>query len=146
MFFGLVWFGFGFLVFFCLFFGKISNVIILENLRENSNCSKFSSLQESNVEGALTLTKEALKKSQDAKQKVEMVSLANGLLTNSETQRKATERLMDKTRTDYTSTQSENQGTLDNIITQIEHLEEKIPGLSKQVCDGETSVEEPCDR
>lgn len=103
------------------------------------------SLQESNVEGALTLTQEALEKSEAARQKVEMVSLANGFLTNSETQRKATERLMDKTRTDFQSTQSDNQGTLDNIITQIEHLEEKIPDLNKQVCDGETTVDEPCD-
>ena len=94
------------------------------------------SLQESNVEGALTLTQEALEKSEAAKLKVEKVSSDTGFLTNSETQRKATERLMEKTQNDFQSTQSENQGTLDNIITQIEHLEEKIPGLNKQVCDG----------
>ena len=58
---------------------------------------KITSLQESNVEGALTLTQEALEKSQNAKQKVELVSLQNGFLTNSEVQRKATESLMDKT-------------------------------------------------
>merc|ERR1719282_1500715 len=86
---------------------------------------KITSLQESNVEGALTLTQEALEKSQNAKQKVELVSLQNGFLTNSEVQRKATESLMDKTRTDFQSTQSQNQGTLDNIITQIENLEEE---------------------
>ena len=106
---------------------------------------KITSLQESNVEGALTLTQEALEKSQNAKQKVELVSLQNGFLTNSEVQRKATESLMDKTRTDFQSTQSQNQGTLDNIITQIENLEERIPELNKQVCDGETTVDEPCD-
>ena len=106
---------------------------------------KITSLQESNVEGALTLTREAAKKSEDAKQKVELVSLPNGDLTNSEVQRKATEGLMEKTRTDFESTQSQNQETLDNIITQIENLEEKIPDLNKQVCDGETSVNEPCD-
>ena len=106
---------------------------------------KITSLQESNVEGALTLTREAAKKSEDAKQKVELVSLQNGDLRNSEHQRKATESLMEKTRTDFESTQSQNQETLDNIITQIENLEEKIPDLNKQVCDGETSINEPCD-
>lgn len=107
---------------------------------------EITKLQEGNVEGALNLTKEARSKSEEAKRKVDMVQMEGGLLRDSETQRRATESMINNTQIDFEDTQSQNQQTLDNIVDQIGNLESKIPGLNKQVCDGETSVDEPCDQ
>ena len=106
---------------------------------------KITRLQEANVEGALNLTKEARGKSMEAKQKVEQVEMEGGLLSNSEERRKATETLMNLSKEPFEQTQSQNQKTLNDIVNQISNLETKIPDLNKQVCDGDTSVEEPCD-
>lgn len=102
-------------------------------------------LQEANVEGALNLTKKALDKSMEAKQKVDRVQMDGGYLANSEIQRRATETLMNNSRDDVQDIQSQNKQTLNDIMTQISNLESKIPSLNKQVCDGQTSVAEPCD-
>ena len=106
---------------------------------------KITRLQEANVEGALNLTGEARDKSMLAKQKVEMVKMDGGHLANSETQRKATEALMTNSQLKFTNTQEEIQQTLTDVVSSISNLEAKIPDLNHQVCDGQTSVDEPCD-
>lgn len=106
---------------------------------------KITRLQEANVEGALNLTQEARDKSMEAKRKVEMVQMEGGDLTSSEDQRKRTETLMKSLKIPFEDTQKQNQQTLRDIITQITNLESKVPMLNKQVCDGQTSVDVPCD-
>jgi len=103
-------------------------------------------LQEANVEGALNLTGEARDKSMEAKRKVEDVKRDGGHLSNSETQRKATEALMTNSQQKFTKTQEEIQQTLTDVVSSISHLEAKIPDLNNKVCDGQTSVDEPCDQ
>merc|ERR1719348_973125 len=39
----------------------------------------------------------------------------------------------------------ENTEDLNEVKMEIEKLENRIPGLNKAVCDGDTSREEPCD-
>merc|ERR1719412_3246293 len=46
----------------------------------------------------------------------------------------------------FTNTQEEIQQTLTDVVSSISHLEAKIPDLNHQVCDGQTSVDEPCDQ
>ena len=107
---------------------------------------KITKLQEANVKGALNLTQEARDKSQKAKQIVEEVQKETGDLVKSEIQRRATETLMNNSRIPFLEAQSSNQQTLRDIVNQISNLESKIPSLNKQVCDGETFVDEPCDQ
>ncbi len=102
-------------------------------------------LQEANVEGALNLTREAKRKSDEARRRVDNVQRDGGQLADSEIQRRATETLMNTSRVPFKETQEQNQETLEEIINQIANLESKIPGLNQQVCDGETSIDEPCD-
>ena len=45
----------------------------------------------------------------------------------------------------FTNTQEEIQQTLTDVVQSISNLEAKIPDLNHQVCDGQTSVDEPCD-
>ena len=52
---------------------------------------------------------------------------------------------MNRSRDDYVATQQSNKQTLQEIVNQISNLEMKIPELNKQVCDGDTSVDNPCD-
>ncbi|CAB4063911.1 LAMB1 [Lepeophtheirus salmonis] len=77
-------------------------------------------LQEANVEGALNLTRMAKSKSDEAAANVRQINLPGGDLFASQSRRKDTE-------------------------TQISNLENKIPDLNKQICDGETSKEKECD-
>ena len=81
-----------------------------------------------NVEGALNLTGEARDKSMEAKQKVEMVKMDGGHLSNSDKQRKATEGLMTSNSQQFTKTQEEIQQTLTDVVSSISNLETKIPG------------------
>ena len=89
---------------------------------------KITRLQEANVEGALNLTGEARDKSMEAKQKVEMVKMDGGHLSNSDKQRKATEGLMTSNSQQFTKTQEEIQQTLTDVVSSISNLETKIPG------------------
>ena len=52
---------------------------------------------------------------------------------------------LNRSRDDYVATQQSNKQTLQEIVNQISNLEMKIPELNKQVCDGDTSVDNPCD-
>ena len=90
---------------------------------------KITRLQEANVEGALNLTGEARDKSMEAKQKVEMVKMDGGHLSNSDKQRKATEGLMTSNSQQFTKTQEEIQQTLTDVVSSISNLETKIPGM-----------------
>ena len=70
---------------------------------------QITQLQEANVEGASNLTQEARDKSMEAKAKVDMVQAKNGLLSNSEIQRKATEALMNNNGKQFQENQKSNQ-------------------------------------
>ena len=105
----------------------------------------ITALQETNVKGALKLTQEAKRKSEEAKQRVDEVEMPNGLLAQSDERRKSTQQLMESSRDEYTTAQQETKQQLNNIINQITNLEGKIPTLNEQVCDGTTSEAEPCD-
>ena len=106
---------------------------------------KITRLQEANVEGALNLTRQAKRRSDDAAMQVRGIEADGGALANSEFQRKATDKLMNNSKIQFTNTQNQNQGKLDDILEQIDNLEGKIPDLNRQICDGQTSVDTPCD-
>ncbi len=67
------------------------------------------------------------------------------MLDDSKVQRKATETLMNSSREQFSNTQQQNRQKLDDILLEVTSLESKIPELNKQICDGETSIEQPCD-
>lgn len=106
---------------------------------------QITSLQEANVEGALNLTRQAERRSYEAALQVRGIEAEGGLLTNSEKKRKATETLMNTSRDQFTSTQEQNQQKLNDILVQIDNLEAKIPDLNRQICDGDTGKDQPCD-
>ncbi len=85
------------------------------------------------MEGALNLTREAKRRSDDAALQVRGIEAEGGILANSEKQRKATEKLMNSSKDQFTLTQSQNQQKLEDVLDQIANLEGKIPGLNKQV-------------
>ena len=156
----------------------------LEYLKEDSDQltqdaqimkDEITELQETNVEGALNLTKEARERSQKAAQQVEQIQAANGPLMESENNRKRTNNLMKNAGVSYKQTQDEDQQTLRDVAQKIRDLEYEIPGLNKKgdlilkcfhtffsirytdysprkshiifslVCDGKTTVDQPCD-
>jgi len=128
----------------------------LNNLREESERLVQSSndirdqatqLQEANVRGALQLTQEASARSDKAMQQVEAITadVQGAPLSDSEKMRKATKSLIDSTRDRITSNQANNKNALQDILTKIEALEDKVPQLNADVCDGETSRDKPCD-
>ena len=104
---------------------------------------QITQLQQANVKGALNLTKVAHAKSEDAKQRVELVMRDS--LAESEKRRKTTYGLMETNGQQYDETHQSNKQTLADIVDQISNLEKKIPELNAKVCDGETSVNDPCD-
>eukprot|EP00094_Tigriopus_californicus_P009037 TCALIF_08711-PA protein Name:"Similar to LanB1 Laminin subunit beta-1 (Drosophila melanogaster)" AED:0.08 eAED:0.08 QI:0/0.86/0.81/1/0.86/0.87/16/623/1807 len=106
---------------------------------------QITSLQEANVEGALNLTRQAKRRSDEAAVQVRGIETEGGLLANSEKQRKATETLMNTSKDQFTSTQEQNQQKLNDILVQIDNLEAKIPDLNRQICDGDTGADQPCD-
>jgi flagellar motility protein MotE (MotC chaperone) len=85
------------------------------------------------VEGALNLTREAKRRSDDAALQVRGIVTDGGMLKNSEKQRRATEKLMNSSREQFTITQGQNQQKLEDVLAQIANLEDKIPDLNKQV-------------
>ena len=93
---------------------------------------EITELQETNVEGALNLTREARQNSEEAARKVEDIKAANGPLANSEQNRLATQNVMKNSGVDFKKTQQENQETLQGVVQEIQKLENKIPGLNKQ--------------
>jgi coxsackievirus/adenovirus receptor len=105
----------------------------------------ITALQETNVEGALNLTKEARERSQKAAQQVEQIQATNGPLEESKANRERTNMLMKHSGGTYKQTQDEDQQTLQDVAQKIRDLEYEIPGLNKKVCDGKTTVDQPCD-
>merc|ERR1719410_3118969 len=103
-------------------------------------------LQEANVGGALTLTQQAKAKSDEAAQKVAAITANTGaakLFKSSQT-RGATQRLI-KDMKKIDDNQAQNTRDLNTVTEEITRLEDKIPGLNKAVCDGDTTREDPCD-
>lgn len=104
-------------------------------------------LQEANVHGALVLTKEAKLRSDNAADRVAKVTKdsEDSDLARSSQQREATDRLISEKGDTIESTQVNNTNALKEIAQQIDLLQVKMPGLNKVVCDGETSLDAPCD-
>ena len=80
---------------------------------------QITALQETNVEGALNLTREAKKRSQEAADEVERIQAVNGPLKNSENKRRATHTLMKNNGISYKQTQEEDQKTLRDVVQKI---------------------------
>ena len=89
-------------------------------------------LQETNVEGALNLTKEARQRSQDAADKVQNIQARDGDLKQSENKRVQTNNLMKNAGISYKQTQREDQETLQDVTNKIRDLEREIPGLNQK--------------
>ena len=92
----------------------------------------ITALQETNVEGALNLTKEARERSQKAAQQVEQIQGGNGPLEESRKNRERTNNLMKNAGVSYKQTQDEDQQTLRDVAQKIRDLEYEIPGLNKK--------------
>ena len=93
---------------------------------------EITKLQETNVEGALNLTKEAQKKSQEAADEVARVEAHDGPLEMSKQNRKNTQRIMENSGVEFKQKQEENQERLQVVNQQIRKLENDIPPLNKQ--------------
>jgi len=108
---------------------------------------KATQLQEANVGGALTLTQQAKRKSDEAARKVDEITAdADGAkLFESAKTRGATQRLIKDMEENIASSQEANTRDLTAVTDEISRLEDRIPDLNKAVCDGETSRDEPCD-
>ena len=84
-------------------------------------------------QGALNLTREAKKRSEEAALQVQGIEATGGMLALSETQRKQTTKTIDSSKDNFDEKQAENQQKLDEVLQQIGNLEGKIPDLNKQV-------------
>ena len=107
---------------------------------------KATQLQEANVAGALKLTSAAHEKSRQAESQVAMITGDDGLLFNSNKIRGATDIfLQGQLQQGIAATTDTNTADLQDVTGDIRRLEERIPELNKAVCDGDTTVEDPCD-
>ena len=104
-------------------------------------------LQEANVQGALVLTQEAKRRSDKAAEKVDKITMEHrdSDLAKSAQQRGSTEFLINDVSEKIARDQISNTNALQDITDQIAMLQDKVPGLNKAVCDGETSRDKPCD-
>ena len=93
---------------------------------------QITELQETNVEGALNLTKEARQRSQDAADKVFNIQARDGDLKQSENKRVQTNNLMKNSGMSYQQTQQVDQETLQDVTDKIRALEREIPGLNQK--------------
>ena len=93
---------------------------------------QITALQETNVEGALNLTKEAWLRSQAAADQVEDIQAMNGPLKSSESNRLRTQNLMKNNGDSYKQIQDQDQETLREVIQKIADLENEIPELNKK--------------
>ena len=93
---------------------------------------QITALQETNVEGALNLTREARQRSQEAADQVESIQAMNGPLKNSENNRLRTHNLMKNAGITYKETQEEDQRTLREVIQKVQDLENEVPGLNQK--------------
>ena len=113
----------------------------LEYLKEDSDSltedaeqmkDQITALQETNVEGALNLTKEARQRSQEAADKVQSIQGMHGDLQQSQNKRSQTNNLMKSNGDQYKQSQEEDQQTLRDVTQKIHELENEIPGLNKK--------------
>ncbi|GAB6026920.1 laminin beta [Chamberlinius hualienensis] len=108
-----------------------------EDAKELEN--NATALQEENVEGALNITRDAWRRSKAAQAKV---NGAEETLKESERERKRTEGLIDRAQQDFNRTYGENVKALDEISDKINSMENEIPLINQDVCDGKG---DPCD-
>jgi len=108
---------------------------------------KATQLQEANVGGALTLTQQAKQKSDQAARQVEVITeeMDGRMLYDSAKTRSSTKRLMNDRQDGIDDSTETNTKDLEEVTAEIERFEDRIPGLNKAVCDGETSRDKPCD-
>jgi len=113
-----------------------------ENIKD-----KATQLQEANVAGALELTGAAAGKSDQAQRLVSMITNPrDGVLHESDKIRRATEKILEENlQQGISNTTLTNTADLEEVNNEIRRLEERIPRLNKDVCDGVTTVEDPCD-
>ncbi|XP_054279344.1 laminin subunit beta-1 [Macrosteles quadrilineatus] len=126
-----------------------SSNLALANLRNKVNVLKESTtalkanathLQESNVEGALNLTREAAENSRRTQAKgVE----TEAEIVKAERQCKRTDALVGRTSSQFTQGQQDNAQTAHKLDEDISQLEKTIPDLNEQVC---YKRGDPCDQ
>ena len=109
---------------------KYESDLLTQNAQEMKD--QITELQETNVGGALNLTKEARQRSQDAADKVYNIQARNGDLKQSENKRVQTNNLMKNSGMSYQQTQQGDQETLQDVTNKIRALESEIPGLNQQ--------------
>jgi len=105
-----------------------------QQLRDNAT-----KLQEANVDGALSLTREAKRRSELAEQSVKDTDRT---LSEAERQRRRTENLLSRAGSQFNQSQSSNQQIIDEVTSKLSDFEKEIPGINDQVCDGQG---DPCD-
>lgn len=100
-------------------------------------------LQESNVEGALNLTRQASQRSRQAQQEAERTK---ELSAEADKLCRRTESLVFKSSDRYQQLQSDNNKELENVSEKLAKLEDMIPDLNKQVCGrSDTASDDNCD-
>lgn len=95
-------------------------------LRENTTA-----LQEANVEGALNITREAQKRSQQASGRVQG---AQEDIQKSSTMRRLTERMLESAASRYNATYLENENALRKLQQEVADLEDQISDVNELVC------------
>jgi len=96
-------------------------------------------LQEADVEGALSLTRQARERAQKAHDRVEFTQQPIG---DSERQRRRTEALLTRVAPQLSESQEKNAEELIALGARLESMEQSLPDLNNQVCDGRG---DPCD-
>ncbi|XP_046682808.1 laminin subunit beta-1 isoform X2 [Homalodisca vitripennis] len=111
-------------------------------LKETASALKANAthLQESNVEGALNLTREAADHSHQIQAKG---SETQDEIAKAERQCKRTEALVGRTSTQFTQGQQDNSRAVDKLDQELTQLERNIPELNNQVCH---KMGDPCDQ
>ena len=96
-------------------------------------------LQEANVEGALSLTREARQRAQKAQDRVEFTQQP---VSDSERQRRRTEALLSRVAPQLGESQQKNAADLADLGARLAVVERSLPDLNDAVCDGRG---DPCD-
>lgn len=129
--------------------GNGLNRVILDRLQDSMKnlqnkikelVNNGTELQEANVQGALKLTEEAKEKADKAVFKAEHTYEH---IKYAELQCKAAETLVNKTKKEFLESQEADKESLQKIQDQLDDLQNELPTLSKQVCDG--NGEDICD-
>ncbi|XP_043223097.1 laminin subunit beta-1-like [Amphibalanus amphitrite] len=97
-------------------------------------------LREADVDGALSLTRDAQRRSEAAEFSV---TENERQLAESERQRRRTENLLSRAGQQFNQSQDSNQQLIDSVNQKLSEFERDIPGINSQVCGGEGG--DPCD-